>query len=284
MIRRRSAIGLGLGTLLAIGAASTALDIKSRHDAGWVDHTLEVLQKTSDLRLLLRQAEGASRGFAVTHAPRFVDEFQTTSNKIPPAFADLRQAVIDNPTQLERLDSRSASGHAPDRAVSRTDPPLCSIRPTRHRSAGGQSRRPCRHDDDLGAPRRFHGRRAAAARSALRRLANDRLAVAGDRSGRPGAHPADRGPSDPPRLSVRPHAAVLPGPVEGRGQRARSATLEQRDHLVAAHEELRRSSAVLENTFNSMAEGVLVLDPNGTVVLANQAAREFPGNDAPARP
>ena len=65
MIRRRVAIGLGLGTLLAVGSASVALDLKSRDDAALVDHTMEVLQKSSDLRLLLRQVESASRAFAM---------------------------------------------------------------------------------------------------------------------------------------------------------------------------------------------------------------------------
>src|SRR5690349_6100858 len=103
MIRQRWTIGLGLGILLAIGAAATALDIRSRRDAAWVEHTLRVLQKTSDLRLRLRQVESASRGFALARSPDFVAEFDDARNNIPAAIADLQQAVQDNPAQQARL-------------------------------------------------------------------------------------------------------------------------------------------------------------------------------------
>ena len=103
MIRQRWTIGLGLGILLAIGAAATALDIKSRHDAGWVEHTLEVLQKISELRLRLRQVESASRGFALTRSPDFVAEFEDARKNIPAVATDLQRAVQDNPAQLTRL-------------------------------------------------------------------------------------------------------------------------------------------------------------------------------------
>ncbi|MGY4308997.1 signal transduction histidine kinase [Bradyrhizobium sp. USDA 4369] len=45
--------------------------------------------------------------------------------------------------------------------------------------------------------------------------------------------------------------------------------------LAVAYDELRRSSAILESTFNSMAEGVLVVDPDGTIVLSNPAIDDF---------
>jgi PAS domain S-box-containing protein len=56
-----------------------------------------------------------------------------------------------------------------------------------------------------------------------------------------------------------------------------AAVAERTEHLVAAHEELRRSSSVVESTFNSMAEAVLVIDTKGEVVLANPAAKKMLG-------
>ncbi len=41
--------------------------------------------------------------------------------------------------------------------------------------------------------------------------------------------------------------------------------------------ELRRSAAVLQSTFNSMAEAVLVIDAAGAVVLSNAAAEQMLG-------
>src|SRR4029079_12247747 len=51
-----------------------------------------------------------------------------------------------------------------------------------------------------------------------------------------------------------------------------AAVAERTEHLVAAHAELRHSAAVLQSTFHSMAEAVLVLDPEGDILLANPAA------------
>src|SRR5690242_15039986 len=105
MIRRNIAAGVGLSMLLGIGAASTALDIKSRHDVAQVNHTLKVLQDTSELRVELRQAEAAGRGYALTGAPTFIDDFRTASARIPAAFAALQAEVTDSPAQVERLRS-----------------------------------------------------------------------------------------------------------------------------------------------------------------------------------
>jgi len=54
-----------------------------------------------------------------------------------------------------------------------------------------------------------------------------------------------------------------------------AAVAERTEHLLATHEELRRSASVLQSTFNSMAEGVLVIDTKGAVVLSNAAADQM---------
>jgi PAS domain-containing protein len=45
--------------------------------------------------------------------------------------------------------------------------------------------------------------------------------------------------------------------------------------VVAAHEDRRHSTAVLQNTFNSVAEAVIVLNATGEIILANEAARKL---------
>nr|GAJ35014.1 wide host range virA protein [Bradyrhizobium sp. DOA9] len=50
---------------------------------------------------------------------------------------------------------------------------------------------------------------------------------------------------------------------------------ERTEHLVAAHDELRLSVNVLQSTFRSMAEAVLVIDNEGTVLLSNPAAERM---------
>ena len=54
-----------------------------------------------------------------------------------------------------------------------------------------------------------------------------------------------------------------------------AAVAERTEHLVAAHEKLLHSTAVLESTFRSMAEAVLVIDLKGTVLLSNPAAEKM---------
>ena len=65
-----------------------------------------------------------------------------------------------------------------------------------------------------------------------------------------------------------------------------AAVAERTEHLVAAHDELRLSAAVLRSTFHSMAEAVLVIDTKGEILLSNPAAEKMlryrRGNDGRA--
>ncbi|CCD86450.1 putative sensor histidine kinase with a CHASE3 and a response regulator receiver domain; signal peptide [Bradyrhizobium sp. ORS 285] len=277
MIRRRVAIGLGLGTLLAVGAASTALDLKARSETAWVEHTMEVLEKASELRLLLRQAEAASRGFALSRAEHFATEFQETSGVIPGAWADLRQLVADNPEQSERLQS------------------IDSVVPRRIELAGELIRLQAANDREG-----LQTLMANAAGPAAMATINDTLDAFSEQERR---LLAERGAT-----SRRTGSWLLAIDLAGvaivlaiaaylvrraylsdralrtsltRSQATATSleaqALQQRGDLAAAYDELRRSSAILETTFNSMAEGVLVVDPEGTIMLSNQAAGHFLG-------
>ncbi|MGY3452862.1 CHASE3 domain-containing protein [Bradyrhizobium sp. USDA 4353] len=277
MIRRRVAIGLGLGTLLAVGAASTALDIKARSETAWVEHTMEVLEKASELRLLLRQAEAASRGFALSRADRFVTEFQETSGHVPAAWAELRDLVRDNPAQSERL-------RLIDGVVQR-----------RMELAGELIRRQAAQDRD-GLPAPISTGPGSAAMATInealdafteqeRRLLADRTAT----SRRTGSWLLAIDLAGVAIVLAIAAYLVRRAYLSDRALRTsltrsqatatslEAQALQQRGDLAAAYDELRRSSAILENTFNSMAEGVLVVDPEGTIMLSNQAVGHFLG-------
>ena len=102
---QRAVLGIGLAILLVISAASIGLDVKSRSDAAWVDHTLEVLQKLSDMRLLLSRAESAARAYVLTNDQTFVKEFSETRDQIGPALADLIETTRDNRVQTQLLEN-----------------------------------------------------------------------------------------------------------------------------------------------------------------------------------
>ena len=69
-------LGAGLAVLMLIGAISFFFDAKSRSDAESVNHTLQVLRELSDTRLLIRRAESAARGFALSNDPYFAIEYR----------------------------------------------------------------------------------------------------------------------------------------------------------------------------------------------------------------
>ena len=77
---QRVILGAGLAILLIITAASIGLDVKSRFDAAWVNHTIETQKKISDLRVLMRHAESAARGYESYPNPSVSDERSPTSS------------------------------------------------------------------------------------------------------------------------------------------------------------------------------------------------------------
>src|SRR5258707_14488899 len=107
MPSQRTILGTGLAILLLIGAASIGLDLKSRSDTASVDHALEVLKRLSDMRPLLRSAESAARGFAVSGDADFVREHSEASAAFQAAFDDLIGAVT-TPVETQLLDETRA--------------------------------------------------------------------------------------------------------------------------------------------------------------------------------
>jgi PAS domain S-box-containing protein len=278
MIRRNIAAGVGLGMLLGIGAASTALDIKSRHDVAQVNHTLKVLQDTSELRVELRQAEAAGRGYALTGAPTFIDDFRTASSRIPAAFAALQAEVSDSPAQVERLRSidelirrRIAISGELIRLYTISD--QAGIDALNARAEGRAAMAVISQRLDAFTE---EAKRQLAARSATSRTTGT-LLLAADLAGVMLLLLIAAYLIRSTYLSNHAlRSSLSRSKAETSSLEARA--LEQQDHLVAAYEDLRHSSDILENTFNSMAEGVLVVEPDGKIVVANEAVAQFLGS------
>ena len=108
MAPQRLILGSGLAILLIISAASIGLDVRARDEAQSVEHTLSVLKRISDMRPLLRGAESAARGFALTGDASFAGEFRDTSASLTSAFNDLIAAVKDNPDEARLLADAKA--------------------------------------------------------------------------------------------------------------------------------------------------------------------------------
>ena len=57
------------------------------------------------MRLLIRRAESASRGYVLTNDPNFVTEFNRPATRSPPALAGLIEVTRDNPIQSRLLET-----------------------------------------------------------------------------------------------------------------------------------------------------------------------------------
>ncbi|MBR1149208.1 CHASE3 domain-containing protein [Bradyrhizobium sp. JYMT SZCCT0428] len=275
MLPQRIILGIGLAILILIGAASIGLDLKSRADTAAVDHALEVLKRISDIRPLLRRAESAARGFALTGNPDFVKEYNESSDAILPAFDDLIKTVEGNPGQTQLLEDAKAQ-------VARQI--VTGGELIRLKNAGDQAKIAAllANDEDRKATETIGENLAKTVAEERRRLtlrrtqseANGGFLLAVDLAC---------------VLLILILATVLTRST-GRSRRElqdsltatkatnealEAAVAERTGHLVTAHEELRHSTEVMQSTFHSMAEAVLVIDTKGRVLLSNPAAEKM---------
>ncbi|MBR1198990.1 CHASE3 domain-containing protein [Bradyrhizobium sp. AUGA SZCCT0240] len=275
MLPQRIILGIGLAILLLIGAASIGLDLKSRADTASVDHALEVLKRISDIRPLLRRAESAARGFALTGNPDFVKEYNESSDAILPAFDDLIKTVEGNPGQTRLIEEAKAQ-------VARQI--VTGGELIRLKNAGDQAKIAAllSNDEDRKATETIGENLAKTVAEERRRLTLRRtqsetnggfllavdlacvlliliLATVLTRS------------SGRSRRELQESLTA----TKATNEALEAAVAERTGHLVTAHEELRHSTEVMQSTFHSMAEAVLVIDAKGRVLLSNPAAEKM---------
>lgn len=272
---QRVILGAGLAILLIITAASIGLDVKSRSDAAWVNHTVEVLKKISDVRLLVRRTESAARGYELYRTAGFIDEFQTAKSRIAPALGDLKLAVRDNGTQVQLLEA--------------TEPLIL-----RRVEVAAEVVR-LRASSDQAAVAELQGK--AEGRGLMETLSANLEQMAANEEKLRASREADSRRTGIVLLGIDVIGALvillLVAMLLREGQRTtgqlksslhetqaakevlEAAVAERTEHLVTAHDELRLSVNVLQSTFRSMAEAVLVIDAEGNVLLSNPAAERM---------
>src|SRR4051794_35267997 len=264
-------LGAGLAILLLISASSIAMDLKARDDAAWVTRTLDVLNKMADLRLLVRAAESAARGFALTRDPDFATEFRDTDARIPAALAGLKAATSENPAQRELLDN--------------TEPILS------HRMQLGRELLRLFEEHDTAGIAAFAAK--AEGRAAMEKLTAKLDAMTSEQQRLLAVR------SEQSKLSGRllltldlggvalililaatlTRGAHLSHRALAKSLSASKAANQSLEAEVAVQEQhLGATQSVLENTFTSIAEAVLVIDTKGTIVLSNPAAERLLGH------
>jgi len=272
---QRVILGAGLAILLIITAASIGLDVKSRSDTAWINHTVQVQKKISDLRVLLRRAESAARGYEIYRSAAFSDEFQAAHAQIAPALADLKRGVRDNPDQVMLLEGTESLALrrieiAAEAMRLRAANDAAGIAALQGKAEGrglmdtvmGNLDRLSEEEERLLTARSQDSRRTSIVllgidvAGALVILLLLVMVM---------------------RESQRAQTALKSTLLETTAEKEQleAAVAERTEHLVTAHDELRLSVNVLQSTFRSMAEAVLVIDDEGTVLLSNPAAERM---------
>ena len=271
MPSQRIILGIGLAILLLIGAASIGLDLMTRSDSSSADRASGVLAKISDLRPMLRRAESAARAFAITGDQQFAREYRDASDTILPVFADLIEAVKDNQTEKRLIEAANAlverqialNGELIRFKTAGDDAAVAALVGQEDRATtaeiAGNLERAVAEERRLLAVRRAvfetHGRFLLGidlAGVVLILILATALTMSTRRSSR--------------KLQDSLSA------TQATNEALEAAVAERTEHLVAAHDELRLSAAVLRSTFHSMAEAVLVIDNKGEILLSNPAA------------
>lgn len=272
---QRVILGAGLAILLIITAASIGLDVKSRSDTAWINHTVQVQKKISDLRVLLRRAESAARGYEIYRSAAFSEEFQAAQAQIAPALADLKRGVRDNPDQVMLLEGTESLALrrieiAAEAMRLRATNDAAGIAALQGKAEGrglmdtvmGNLDRLSEEEERLLTARSQDSRRTSIVllgidvAGALVILLLLVMVM---------------------RESQRAQTALKSTLLETTAakEQLEAAVAERTEHLVTAHDELRLSVNVLQSTFRSMAEAVLVIDDEGTVLLSNPAAERM---------
>ncbi len=272
---QRLILGIGFAVLLAISAASVALDVKSRSDAAWVNYTLELSHSLTDLRLLFQRGESAARGYLLTGDQYFIKEYRQASDQIAPAFGELKEAIKQNTAQSQLLASseplvmrRLAVSSESILLHDAGDTAGVAALFARAEGRALMDSIDTKFDQLAQEGQRLLGIRSAASeRTGSLLLAVDlscaalilMLAAILIREGR--------------RSSRKLEHAL--NATKAANESLEAAVTERTGHLLAAHEELRHSTSILNSTFASMAEAVLVVDNAGEIVLSNSAAERL---------
>jgi signal transduction histidine kinase len=96
---------LSLGFLVLIASAGIAgwTVVRAEDHAQWVEHTYEVEQRVSSLRVLVERLEVARRGYLLSHRAASKQTFLDTVATQPRLIAEVRALTTDNPVQQTNI-------------------------------------------------------------------------------------------------------------------------------------------------------------------------------------
>src|SRR3984893_4994734 len=98
----------GIGLVAALLVANAAIAYRNTRqlleDSGWVAHTHEVLDLTSDVLRTLVDTETGQRGFLITGKENFLEPYQQALLRLDQQVRTLKDKTQDNPWQQARIE------------------------------------------------------------------------------------------------------------------------------------------------------------------------------------
>ncbi|TLP64830.1 MULTISPECIES: response regulator [Pseudomonas] len=102
LLSRNVGLPLGVGLLGAVAFVAVVNYLLSAMQ--WVEHTDRVIGNANETVKLSIDMETGMRGFLITGDERFLDPYEVAKPRIFSSLDTLRELVIDNPTQVDRID------------------------------------------------------------------------------------------------------------------------------------------------------------------------------------
>lgn len=106
LVNKTATLGYGfaLSLLVCIGVVSYLQFFNFKQSQKWVDHTQTVLNKNQEVLKLVTDAETGQRGYLLTGNDRYLQPYRLAVDVIELKIAQLRQLLLDNPSQQRQLD------------------------------------------------------------------------------------------------------------------------------------------------------------------------------------
>jgi PAS domain S-box-containing protein len=265
-------LGIGFLALTAISVASIGLAWNRQYDANRVAQSLAVKGELATLLANFRRAESTQRAYLLTGEPGFLRGHNEAIASLMPAFDRVRQATADNAADqhvlvaLEPVLNRKLKEMSNSIEVYQKgdhDNAIESFRNGETRELTGDVREAIRWMEDA-ENQQLAVRSAEATRTEFKLLIVELLGVILLIALAAVSILMVRRSSREREDAFRTLAHVNVG--------LESAVAERTEHLRAATEHADRIADILNSTFGSMADAVIVADADGRITLSNPAA------------
>ncbi|HEY9606014.1 MAG TPA: CHASE3 domain-containing protein, partial [Allocoleopsis sp.] len=102
--RGKFILAIPVSCLVASLCAFGWLQFKTNKAESWVQHTQQVRLETERLLTALLDAESGVRGYEIVRRQDFLTSYESKIALLPDSLDRLKQLVVDNPAQTQRLD------------------------------------------------------------------------------------------------------------------------------------------------------------------------------------